>query len=239
MHEYRELLYASYRTGHYEAINPGGLDRSVIEDYRAQLASLLLPDKKARMVDLGCGKGFLVQFLLNEGYENVLGVDYSSEQVEFGKKSGLPVVQADALDFLKRNKDIDLIICTDLIEHFDKDEIVNLLTAMYNALAPGGSLLLRTINCASLFGAAHRYIDFTHESGFTERSLRQVLTACGFKRLTVTDSKVAFHWRPKRLVRWSLFKLWRIALRMILALEEGTATSALLGPELIARAFKC
>jgi 2-polyprenyl-3-methyl-5-hydroxy-6-metoxy-1,4-benzoquinol methylase len=238
MHEYRELLYASYRTGHYEAINPGGLNRSHIEDFRSELADFLPLDRKARVVDLGCGKGFLVQFLLREGYENVLGVDTSEEQVEFGKNLGLPVVHADALDFLRGNKNLDLVISTDVIEHFGKDEIVDLLRAIYGALAPGGSVIIRTINCSSILGSTARYTDFTHETGFTERSLRQVLMACGFKRVLITDSKVPFRWKPKRVVRWSLFKLWRIVLRIILALEAGGASPRLLGADLIAQAFK-
>jgi 2-polyprenyl-3-methyl-5-hydroxy-6-metoxy-1,4-benzoquinol methylase len=238
MHDYRELLYASYRTGHYEAINPGGLSQSHIEDFRSELAGLLPLDRKARVVDLGCGKGFLVQFLLREGYENVLGVDTSGDQVEFGKNLGLPVLQADALEFLRHNKNLDLVICTDLIEHFGKDELVELLRAIHDALAPGGAVIIRTINCSSVLGSTWRYIDFTHETGFTERSLRQVLTACGFERILITDSKAAFRWRPKRLVRWSLFKLWRIVLRIILALEAGGASPRLLGASLIAKAFK-
>ena len=238
MYEYRELLYACYRTGHYEAINPGGLNRFYVEDYRSQMARFLPLDRKARVVDLGCGKGFLVEFLLREGYENVLGVDTSPEQVEFGKKSGLPVARADALQFLRENKDLDLVICTDLVEHFSKDEVVDLLSAIYDALAPSGSVIIRTINCSSILGATARYTDFTHETGFTERSLRQVLVACGFKRVSVTDSKVTFHWRPKRIVRWSFFKLWRIFLRAVLAAEEGTSYPRLLGADLIAQAFK-
>jgi len=238
MHEYRELLYACYRTGHYEAINPGGLNRYYAEDYRSQIAHFLPLDRKARIVDLGCGKGFLVEFLVREGYENVLGVDTSPEQVEFGKKSGLPVVRADALQFLRENKDFDLVICTDLVEHFAKDEIVDLLRAIYDALAPSGSVIIRTINCSSILGATARYTDFTHETGFTERSLRQVLVACGFKRVLITDSKITFHWRPKRFIRWSLFKLWRMVLRTILALELGVGRPRLLGADLIAQAFK-
>ena len=238
MHEYRKLLYASYRTGHYEAINPGGLHRSHIEDYQSQFADFLPPDRKAKIVDLGCGKGFVVQFLLREGYENVLGVDVSPEQVEFGKNLGLPVVHADALSFLRDNKGFDLVICTDLVEHLGKDEIVDLLRAIYDALAPGGSVIVRTINCSSILASNARYTDFTHETGFTERSLRQVLVACGFKRVLITDSKVTFHWRPKRVVRWSLFKLWRMVLRAVLPLELGAAAPRLLGADLIARAFK-
>lgn len=108
-----------------------------------------------------------------------------------------------------------------MIEHFGKDEIVGLLRAIHDALAPGGAVIIRTINCSSILGSDVRYTDFTHETGFTERSLRQVLMACGFKRILITDGKVPLRWRPKRLVRWSLLKLWRIALRIILASEVG------------------
>jgi cyclopropane fatty-acyl-phospholipid synthase-like methyltransferase len=238
MHEYRELLYASYRTGHYEAINPGELSQFQIEDYRSQLTDFLPRELKAKIVDLGCGKGFLVQFLLRQGYENVVGVDTSREQAEFAKNLGLPVVHSDALDFLRVTRNLNLVICTDLVEHFSKNEIVTFLRLVYEALAPDGSVLIRTINCSSIAGATARYTDFTHETGFTERSLRQVLVACGFESVVITDSKVPFGWRPKRIVRWALFKLWRAVLRTILAVELGSARPRLLGTELIARATK-
>lgn len=238
MTQFREVLYASYRTTGYEQANPGSLNEHHVETYRSEFGSLLPSDKKARIVDLGCGKGFLLKFLIQEGYENVLGVDASIEQVEFAKSEGLRVIQADALDFLKANRNFELAISTDVIEHLNKNEIVEFLTAIHDALGPRGSVIIRTNNASSIFGTASRFMDFTHELLFTEKSLRQVLLACGFENISISDNKAPFGLRPKRLLRWLLLKIWRLVLATIFTLEVGVDRPRLFGTYLIAQAYK-
>jgi len=238
MLRYRELLYASYRATGYEAENPEGLSANMIESYRAELGSLLPSDKKARIVDLGCGSGFLLQFLIGEGYQNVLGVDTSDEQVEFAKGQGLPVVQADVFDFLRANKNFDLIMATDVLEHLNKDEIVEFLSAIYDALKPLGSVVIRTVNASSIYGMTLLYWDFTHEVAFTDKSLRQILMACGFERISVSETRAPFGLRPKRFLRWLLLKIWRLVLVTIFTLEVGVNRPRFFGKFLMARACK-
>ncbi len=238
MNNYREILYASYRTTAYEQVNPGGLNRHHIENYASELGDLLPLDKHARILDLGAGKGFLVQFLMLKGYENVLGVDVSQDQVDFARRQGLPVTQANAFEFLRFNKGFDLIVATDVIEHLTKNEIVEFLEGIRGALVPGGSTILMTGNASSIYGGTITYIDFTHETSFTERSLHQILLACGFERISITDNKVRFGWKPKRLLRWALVKAWRAILTSIYTLEVGEDRPRLFGKLLIAQAFK-
>lgn len=237
MNTYRDLLYASYRTSSYGLLNSGKID-SHRESYRQEFCSLIPPDKKAKILDLGCGSGFLVRFLLQEGYENVLGVDNSAEQVEFAKSHNLPVIQADALEYLTHNTNFDTIFLTDAIEHLIKDEIVTLLLRMREALAPNGYVIIRTPNACSFMAANSRYMDFTHEISFTEKSLRQVLLACNFKRISIAEQKAPFGWKPKRLMRWMLLKIWRMLWSTIYTLEVGSNRPKLFGKNLIAIAYK-
>lgn len=51
-------------------------------------------------------------------------------------------------------------------------------------------VLLRTPNMGSLFGLRSRYIDFTHETGFTEESILQVMRDSGFRSVTVHDAYI-------------------------------------------------
>ncbi len=238
MTQYRELLYAGYRATGYEAENPEGLNDNLIESYRAELGILLPSDKKTRILDLGCGSGFLVQFLIREGYGNVLGVDISKEQVEFAKGQGLPVVQADVFDFLKANKNFDLIIATDVLEHLNKNEIVQFLRAIHDALRPLGSVIIRTVNASSVYGMTLLYWDFTHEVAFTDKSLRQILMACGFERISFSDTRAPFGLRPKRFLRWVLLKVWRLILITIFTLEVGVNRPRFFGKFLTAQAYK-
>jgi len=41
-------------------------------------------DKKAKIIDLGCGNGGFVYWLQQIGYQNAEGIDISAEQIETG-----------------------------------------------------------------------------------------------------------------------------------------------------------
>ena len=115
---------------------------------------------------------------------------------------------------------------------------MSVLGAIYDALVPGGEVIIGTGNASSIYGPTARYMDFTHETLFTETSLRQVLLASGFIDVDVSDTKVNFGLQPKRFVRWIALKLFRTALRLSFVLEVGDNAPRLLGKLIIARACK-
>ena len=240
MSNYRDIIYGAYRTTSYAAKNPDDLatKRSAAVTYDAELGGFLPADKQARILDLGCGSGFLVRFLLDKGYKNVLGVDTSIEQVEHAQANNLPVLRANALEFLKKDDKFDLIITTDVIEHLKKDEIMDFLHGIKEGLVAGGSIIIRTINASSIYGSSSRYIDMTHELSFTGTSMNQVLLATGFESIDITDNKIPFGVMPKRFARWALSKVWRGLLNLIYLVEIGEDRPLLLGKLLIARARK-
>lgn len=237
MTAYRKILYNSYRSTIYEFSNSDDFE-SKIEGYRHEFKTLMPEDKQAKILDLGCGSGYLVYFFIKEGYKNITGIDNSIEQVEFANSQQLPVIRAEALDFLKTNQGFDVILLTDLIEHFQKNEIVELLKVIYESLNPGGYAIIRTGNASCIYGTTMRYIDFTHEIGFTEKSFRQILLAIGFDRVFIDDNKPRFGWKLKRLFRFILFKIWRIILKLIYFIEVGEDCPKLFGKLLIAKAYK-
>jgi len=62
-------------------------------------------DKKARILDIGCGLGSFMIFLKNEGYENVYGIDISDEAYLQGQKNNLKVSKIeDILNFNPEEK---------------------------------------------------------------------------------------------------------------------------------------
>lgn len=233
---YRRLLYGSYRSTHFAASNPdaGPLRASRHESYGREIGGLLPSDSNARILDAGCGSGFLLEFLRERGYTNACGVDASQEQVDFCLGKGLSVERGDLLGFLESRKGWELIFCTDVVEHLRKDEVVCFLEAAYRALVPGGRLVVRTGNAASIYGMYLRYIDFTHETFYTEKSLSQLLLACSYTDVRVFDNQAPFGLRPKRLARWVLLKAWRAGLRLAFTLEVGTDAPRLLGKFLTA-----
>lgn len=149
--------------------------------YAAWYKNFLPQDKNARILDVGCGMGGFLFFLEKQGYTNYWGIDLCGKQIEYIQKHITPrVAIADGSEYLRANGSFNLIVLNDTLEHIQKDRVLEFLTIIYKALDPNGLLFIKTDNMSNPFSLASRYIDFTHEIGFTEDSLRQILSAAGF-----------------------------------------------------------
>jgi hypothetical protein len=60
------------------------------------------------------------------------------------------------------------------------------------------------------------YNDFTHQSGFTEISLRQVLVAAGFRDVLVIPHRTRLNWRGRLLNG-----VWTYVLKWVYRAERG------------------
>lgn len=72
------------------------------------------------------------------------------------------------------------IAATDVLEHVTKLEVLQVSDDTAAALAPGGVFVGRIPNAISPLGAHIRNGDFTHQTSFTVRSIRQLIAAAGF-----------------------------------------------------------
>jgi SAM-dependent methyltransferase len=138
--------------------------------------------------------GHFLYFLKKMGYSNFIGIDISPQQVDFVRKYITNnVILADGFDFLKealRKGDyFDVIVLNDVIEHIPKVKILELLKLILNTLKPGGKVFIKTGNMGNPFNLRTRYIDFTHEIGFTEHSLYEVLYMAGFRKIRVFGAR--------------------------------------------------
>ena len=91
-------------------------DFSEAEFFINNLTSFLNPDKKARILDLACGKGRHSMFLNKLGYD-VTGVDLSPQSIEFANKK-----QNDKLHFFTHDM-------RELEPHGPYDYVFNLFTS--------------------------------------------------------------------------------------------------------------
>jgi 2-polyprenyl-3-methyl-5-hydroxy-6-metoxy-1,4-benzoquinol methylase len=147
-----------------------------------------LPESRdARILDLGCGPGHFLYFLREAGYRNYLGVDASKECVEICRDMNLEADQADIQEYLQgQSGDCAVIVCNELFEHLDKVQAFELADLCRTALAPAGALLVKVPNMACPVGANRsRYADVTHETGYTDHSLKTLLQVCGFASVSV------------------------------------------------------
>jgi 2-polyprenyl-3-methyl-5-hydroxy-6-metoxy-1,4-benzoquinol methylase len=231
----RERLYSRYLSTH--AVSRGGAaeERGRFPAFDAYFAKLLPADTSAPILDIGCGHGLFLRYLAERGYTNAAGVDASLEQVEAAHALGVPNVRcADARAVLRsQNNSIGLITALDVLEHFQKVEVMDLLDAAYNALEPDGILLIQTANAESpLFGAI-RYGDFTHEIAFTSESISQVLSAAGFVQIEVRAAGPVPHGITSAL-RTAIWWIAVLSLRLIDAAETGRLSGQIFTRNLIA-----
>lgn len=186
-------LKATYST-HFATINSGTTDDDTFLAssfyYECELAALLPADRTARIVDLGSGYGHLVRWLLERGHVNTGGVEleaalHAASRQRLGNAPAF-LVHDDAIRFLAAHpREFDLIVSYDVIEHFPLEGAIAFARAIRGALRPGGRVVLRTPNMANLFGVFSRYIDLTHQIGFTEFSLSHLLREAGFSTPSV------------------------------------------------------
>jgi 2-polyprenyl-3-methyl-5-hydroxy-6-metoxy-1,4-benzoquinol methylase len=225
MSKYRYRIYSHYVEAWDEANIPNSVHELEVRrpTMRYVIDAFFPMDKTAAILDLGCGHGTLVHFAQLAGYCNAQGVDVSGQQVELAHKLGIAnIQQGDLMEKLKAMppSSLDSVIAFDVIEHFTKDELIDLVDAVHRVLKPNGCWIIHAPNANSPFVGAVRYGDFTHEQAFTPSSLQQLLKASGFSRLIFAECGPRIH-GLKSLVRVILWSLVRSVFRVANAAETG------------------
>lgn len=215
----QQNLYENYLSTHLGLSQ--NLDLTAGEKFYLleNLRHSLPKEKGSRILDIGCGSGKFLTLLRGLGYGNISGVEAGKEQVDYCRQLGLDVIKGDALDFIRKHEKVDAVVMLDVIEHFDKAMVMQVLAAVYGSLKEGGVLIIKTPNVMNpVLGIGMRYNDFTHEVGFTEMSIRQVLMSAGFRNVRVAAEKIASN-RVKKMVAalsYGLFNtLFRICFIML------------------------
>lgn len=205
------------------------------------------------VLDIGCGWGFFLEGLQQEGFIDLKGIDLSVGQIEACRaQCDVDVEQVDdSRIFLQRHvAHYGAIAMIDVVEHIAVDQQVAMLEAVFSALRPGGLLLVRVPNANSAVAMKMRYVDLEHTCSFSEHSLHALLTLTGFKVELITDEPSygrlpASPWRhPKGvLIYWyyrlltGFFRYWRY-LEIKAELGGEIAAGAPLAPNIIAIARK-
>lgn len=238
--DYKTRLYEAY-TSNIQArtskVDVSGFGRYA-KAYRWHLRGWLPENKQAKILDVGCGYGRMLQFFSKRGYTDVTGVDMSPEQIEFARTIHPNVVQANALEFMGGHEEqFDMILAVDLIEHLTKDQILQFLDLSHRALKPGGQLIIQTPNADSPFGTIHAFGDFTHEVFLNINSLGAVMQVCGFTGIEGRETGSV----PCGLRYFSCWVLWKFVRLMIMAyniIETSGPGSGIFTRVFIARGIK-
>jgi SAM-dependent methyltransferase len=122
------------------------------------------------------------------------GIDLSPEDLDVAKRLApeANIECVNALEYLPRHAGtFDVIVLKAVLEHMPKPDVLPLLNAIERALRPGGTVIVDVPNMDWLFAGHERYMDFTHETGFTRESLRQTMSAM-FPSLDIFPAETSF-----------------------------------------------
>lgn len=173
--------------------------------------------KGMRVVDLGSGTGELCSIAVSHGAASVVGVNMSEGEIEYARtKTVAAFVMQDIGDYLAKQPDesIDRIYALNILEHLDKDLLVEVLESAFRCLSPGGSLVAMVPNATSPFGGMTRYWDITHYNAFTPSSVLQLAQLVGFGQAAEFRECGPI---PHGFVSGIRYLLWRFIRQMIRA----------------------
>jgi SAM-dependent methyltransferase len=189
--------------------------------------------RDARILELGPGPGTLLAWLRSRGFRDVAGVDASPADAALANERlrAELVTVGDAVDHLEENRaSFDAIVLKALLEHLPKERLLRLVRALAAALRPGGLVLVEVPNMDWLLAGHERYMDLTHEVGFTRESLVSLLRL-GFEEVGVEGSRPVAPTRSQRLLRPAAVALLR---RLLYVLGEGASDTLFASRSLIA-----
>lgn len=153
------------------------------------------------LLDFSCGTGELLKHFIENASasQKFYGCDVSEKsiaQVNERFKSNSNFVSAVSLDNIDNiaQKQFDVIVSTEVIEHLSDENLSNLMGKCHQLLKPGGKLVLTTPNnedleaskilCPECGCTFHRW---QHERIFTKESLKSTVESYSFRTNVVKE----------------------------------------------------
>jgi 2-polyprenyl-3-methyl-5-hydroxy-6-metoxy-1,4-benzoquinol methylase len=163
----------------------------------------------ARILEIGGGPGQFLTWMRARGYGNLTGVEANPGDVSIANQAlGEGVMrQGDGFAFAREHAGtFDVVVLKAVLEHMPKADLLACVEACAAALDAGGRVIVEVPNMDWLLAAHERYMDLTHEVGFTAGSLASLLNLC-FADVHVELSRIANPTRSQRIARPALIKL--------------------------------
>jgi ubiquinone/menaquinone biosynthesis C-methylase UbiE len=189
----------------YKAISSGGKFRRFWHLYKTSFIGRVCPlDKEWTILDMGCGSGNIL-IETSKKVNKAYGADISRSALEFISKRissekihNVELILSDGNSLPLKDSMFDLVISTDVIEHFEKPG--KIIRECYRLLRPGGLLFLTTPNYSSFWPVMETLSDMLsltpkmageqHLSKFNRKSLSRFLQHEHFK--TVKEGSIYF-----------------------------------------------
>jgi len=169
--------------------------------------------KDAKILEIGCGNGFVLKALLERGYKNLSGIEPSQDAVLKADNRLKNRITADVLrEGLYQDESFDFIFLFQVFDHIP--DPIGFLNICYNLLFPGGNILVINHDLKSLssrvLGEKSPIIDIEHIYLYSKETIKKVFVKAGFNPLRI--------YSPKNVISFR-YLLWLLPIPGIIKLK--------------------
>lgn len=170
--------------------------------------------KREKVLEIGPGDGSFLLYLTEKGFKKkqLFCVDQSKKTCLFIKKNKIipsqNVYNTNIINFVKyRREGFDLIFMQHVIEHLKKRQINLFLKACKKYLLnENGILIIETPNVSNIiYGQIAKAKDYTHETVFTPKSIKEALMMAGFKEENILIRETRYYptWEGINVIKYA------------------------------------
>lgn len=217
MNLHGKVLFKNYnevRAGLWQGENETELhkyERHMGEIYKRYYKKYFCSYKNMKILEIGCSTGGMLQALYKDGFRNLTGIDMCESNIQIARKRNRSIqyIIGDGIEFLKNSSEkYDIIYCRAVLEHMDKEDVMEAIWEMKRHCSDRGGVLIDVPNMDWIWATHERYMDFTHECGFTEESLIEILKP-HFKSIQISYEDTSYNTNMRRrIARYILWKLY-------------------------------
>jgi 2-polyprenyl-3-methyl-5-hydroxy-6-metoxy-1,4-benzoquinol methylase len=170
----------------------GTSNDSYAREVLKQIESL---SERGRILDIGCGAGFFLNYARNAGWQTY-GVELTIENARYASEHlGLNVKNVSIEDSKFPDNFFDVVTMWDVIEHLNNPR--ETIAHLFNIIKDNGLLCVETPNTESIYRALLgkywiAFADSTHIRFFNKTNLKVLLEKSGFKVVKIQSTNVRF-----------------------------------------------
>lgn len=152
-----------------------------------------LDKETAKILDFGCGDGFLLKMMNDVGCKDLSGIDYSAKAISFAKVLLPQNIKLFSDNLVDNNpfpdNNFDYIFMVEVLEHIPPKDVENLLNVLKKILKPGGKLIITVPSKKiPLASDSHHYQHF-------DKNTLEIYLAGKLKILEISgQDRFGFHW---------------------------------------------
>ncbi|MEI6514785.1 MAG: class I SAM-dependent methyltransferase [bacterium] len=189
-----DAFYSAFSKYEDRSTTTGGGDTPWDAERLRQTArdiALFLPDKAARILDIGCANGGLLQALREMGYPNVHGLDPSHACVQNVSGKGLPASIGTLSSLPKDIGDFECVILSHVLEHVR--ELPDALKDLEGVVGRDGIVYAEVPDAsryAEFLTAPFQDFNTEHINHFSGVGLRNVLAVSGWESQAIRTKDI-------------------------------------------------